>query len=81
MPSSGPAIDLVGALFDIIDVDGGGDLDEEETKRYLKAMGVAEPELDARWQAMLEAADTDGDGTIDRSEFLTYILKDEELTE
>ena len=80
MPSSGPAIDLVGALFDIIDVDGGGDLDEEETKRYLKAMGVAEPELDARWQAMLEAADTDGDGTIDRSEFLTYILKDEELT-
>ena len=30
---------------------------------------------------MLTAADTDGDGMIDRSEFLTYILKDEELTE
>ena len=78
---AGPAAELAGALFDVIDADGGGDLDEEETKRYLKAMGVADSELDERWKTMLTAADTDGDGMIDRSEFLTYILKDEELTE
>ena len=63
----GPAAELAGALFDVIDADGGGDLDEQETKRYLSVLGTAEAELDARWSTMLAAADTDGDGMIDRS--------------
>ena len=79
--AAGAAQELAGALFDVIDADGGGDLDEQETKRYLSVLGTAEAELDERWSTMLAAADTDGDGMIDREEFLTYILKDEELTE
>ena len=77
----GPAAELAGALFDVIDADGGGDLDEQETKKFLSVMGVEDKDLSDRWKVMLTAADTDGDGTIDRAEFLTYILKDEELTE
>ena len=77
----GPAAELAGALFDVIDADGGGDLDEQETKRYLSVLGTSDADLDERWSTMLAAADTDGDGLIDREEFLTYILKDEELTE
>ena len=50
-PSTCAAIDLASALFDLIDVDGGGDLDEKETKRYLKAMGVAQADLNTRWKA------------------------------
>ena len=74
------AIELT-ELFDVIDADGGGDLDEQETKRYLSVLGTSDADLDERWSTMLAAADTDGDGMIDREEFLTYILKDEELTE
>ena len=64
----------------MIDVDHGGDLDEDETKRYLRVIGVPDYQLGTKWQEMLSVADTDGDGVIDRAEFLVYILREEELT-
>jgi Ran GTPase-activating protein (RanGAP) involved in mRNA processing and transport len=75
-----PAAQLAGALFDAIDVDHGGDLDEDETKRYLRVIGVPDYQLKARWEEMLAEADTDGDGLIDRDEFLAFIVRGEEIT-
>lgn len=75
-----PAAALIGALFDVIDIDNGGDLDEEETKRYLRTTGCPDDQLQARWQEMLAQADTDGDGVINREEFLAYLMRGEDLT-
>ena len=70
---SGSADPMGDAMFDVFDADGGGNLDEQEAKRFLSVFGVADAELDECWSVVLEVVDTDGDGLIDRGEFLKWL--------
>ncbi|ONK56846.1 uncharacterized protein A4U43_C10F13710 [Asparagus officinalis] len=56
-------------VFDLMDTDKNGNLTLEELKEGLQYIGSTVDEPDA--QMLLEAADVDGNGTIDRDEFVT----------
>ena len=45
-----PAGELAANLFEILDVDGSGALDEEEAKVYLTSAGCIPAELDFYWR-------------------------------
>jgi Ca2+-binding EF-hand superfamily protein/CRP-like cAMP-binding protein len=75
----GPAGNLCGQLFDVIDDDDSGCLDEEEAKVFLRCNGCEESEVDYYYANLLRASDTDGDGRVSKLEFLAYTLGDEEL--
>jgi Ca2+-binding EF-hand superfamily protein len=77
----GSAGRLVSSLFDAIDADGSGSLDEEEGKVFLTAVGAEEDELDYYWQDMLRCADSDQDGKISKKEFMEYTLGDIEVSD
>ena len=54
-------------LFERVDVDGDGEITQEETIQYIRKQGI---DLDENAVAMIfEGADSNGDGTIDISEF------------
>ena len=74
-----PAGKLVSALFDVVDADGSGYLEEEEGKRFLSAAGCDDSELEYYWSDIIRTADANKDGKISKDEFLVYILGDEEL--
>ena len=76
-----PSGKLVSALFDVVDADGSGYLEEEEGKRFLSAAGCDDSELDYYWSDIVRTADANKDGKISKDEFLVYILGDEELDE
>ena len=79
--SLGTAGRLVGTLFDIMDADGSGFMEEGEGKRYLQAIGCEVAELDYYWSDLKRCADTNRDGRISRAEFTQFILGDMELDE
>ena len=68
-------------MFDILDMDGSGVLEEGEGKIFLRSTGCVPDQLDYYWKDLLRTADTDGDGSISKSEFSSYILVDESLTD
>ena len=76
----GPAAALCGQLFDAVDADGSGSLEEAEGKVLLLHCGCAPADLDTFWADMLAEGDRDGDGQISRAEYLQYTLGEEELT-
>ena len=54
-------------LFERVDVDGDGEITQEEAMQYIRKQGI---DLDENAVAMIfEGADSNGDGTIDVSEF------------
>jgi len=61
------------ALFAKMDKDGDGQLDREEVKEGLSAMGVSDEDADA----MIKSADTDGDGKISKNEWLINFHQNE----
>jgi len=61
------------ALFANMDKDGDGQLDREEVKEGLSAMGVSDEDADA----MIKSADTDGDGKISKNEWLINFHQNE----
>jgi len=69
-----PTIPELIALFDKMDKDGDGQLDHEEIKEGLSAMGVSDEAVDD----MIKSADTDGDGKISKNEWLINMSKTEE---
>eukprot|EP01052_Picozoa_sp_SAG31_P035987 SAG31_NODE_4422_length_3248_cov_5.342966_2_plen_774_part_01 len=75
----GSAGDICERLFDAVDKDRSGWLDETEAKFYLQCVGCDVADLDFYWRDLLRAADTDRDGKISKAEFLEYVLGDEEL--
>ena len=75
----GSAGDLCGKLFDAIDDDSSGYLEEAEGMIYLSCSGCDPTELQYYWKDLLRAADKNGDGRISKDEFLEYTLGDEEL--
>ena len=77
----GPAGQLCARLFDCLDVDGSGFLDNDEIKEYFTMQGMPDEELDYYLQDLLRAHDVDKDGLIAKDEFLAYVLGDEELDE
>ena len=77
----GPAASLCGRLFDVIDADHSGFLEESEGKIYLSMNDCDTTELDYCWNDILRTADTNGDGHIDRQEFLAYVLGKKKLTD
>jgi Ca2+-binding EF-hand superfamily protein len=56
-------------LFDKIDVDKSGTIDEREAKRFFSREGIPPAFLDQFWQDLLEKADIDSDGHISREEW------------
>ena len=78
---NGPAAQLTNALFDLVDSDGSGYLEEDEGKQFLKLQGCNEKELDYYWSDLLRTSDVNRDGKIDKVEFVNYILGDSDLTE
>lgn len=61
-----PTIPELIAAFDAIDKNGDGQLDRDEIKAAIGAMGASNETVDE----MIKAADTDGDGKISKNEFL-----------
>lgn len=59
-------------MFHMMDIDKNGNLTLEELKEGLQTIG--EPVLDKDVQILLEAADTDGNGTLDCEEFVTVYV-------
>jgi len=47
------------------DADGGGDLDADELKLVIQAMGQKNPDMDQ----IMKEVDTDGSGAVDKEEF------------
>jgi Ca2+-binding EF-hand superfamily protein len=79
----GPASRLVGQLFDMLDADGSGFLDEGEGRKFIRLAGGVndEEEVAYLWNDVRRTSDKNGDGNISRQEFLAYTLGDEELDE
>ena len=77
----GPAGRLVGALFDAIDTDGSGFLEEAEGKYFFKTMGCDPDELDYYWKDLLRCADSNADGMISKEEFVRYTMGDLEVND
>eukprot|EP01043_Picozoa_sp_COSAG02_P045444 COSAG02_NODE_4152_length_5709_cov_15.912121_3_plen_1048_part_00 len=77
---NGPAAQLTNALFDLVDSDGSGFLEEDEGKLFLQLQGCDEEELDYYWSDLLRTADVNRDGKLNKVEFVNYILGDTELT-
>ena len=71
---------MTAALFDLVDSDGSGYLEEAEGKAFLRLQNCEDSEIDYYWADLLRTADTNSDGKIDRSEFLAYCLGDTETT-
>ena len=65
-PLAGPAAALYAELFEAIDSDGSGFLDEATGKQFLRCSGCAEAELDYYWADLVRSADTDSDGRIEK---------------
>jgi len=65
-------VDMYRAVFDILDLDGGGTIEQDELKIGLEAAGknFSEEQL----MGMLAEVDEDGSGEIDFSEFLQFML-------
>ena len=57
--------DLNKVLYDAIDFDGGGSIDEKELSAFLKAVGVSEADAKTAFSHL----DTDKNGSISREEF------------
>lgn len=77
------AIAIVGQLFDQVDVDGSGFLDNgSEGKAFLRLINTEADadELNYHWRDLLRVADTNGDGRISKEELVAYILHDIDLT-
>ena len=52
----GPAGKLIEALFDAIDSDNSGTLDEVEGRAFLRIAGVAKADVSDSWASMLHSA-------------------------
>ena len=61
----------LGRMFDTIDADSSGEIDQEEGKAFLLSQGVPAKQAEELWRRLLEAADTDGDGRLTKEEWTT----------
>ena len=67
MGDSSTEEEQLGVIFDQIDTDNSGTIDAEELVMALQSVGIALTEREGL--KMMQYADTDGDGTLSRSEF------------
>eukprot|EP00262_Sarcandra_glabra_P016328 TRINITY_DN528_c0_g1_i1.p1 TRINITY_DN528_c0_g1~~TRINITY_DN528_c0_g1_i1.p1 ORF type:complete len:547 (-),score=74.56 TRINITY_DN528_c0_g1_i1:533-2173(-) len=65
-------VEVIRDMFKLMDTDNNGKITFEELKAGLQKVGsqLAEPEM----QLMMEAADVDGDGTLDYGEFVAVTI-------
>lgn len=66
-----PTIPELIAVFHRIDKNGDGQLDHDEIKEAMGAMGISDKTVDE----MIKAVDTDGDGKISQKEFLVSMTQ------
>ena len=71
-----PAAKLAGHLFELLDADGSGALDEEEGRTYLLSAGCVPDELDFYWRDLIRVSDGNDDGLVSKEEFLRYTFND-----
>jgi Ca2+-binding EF-hand superfamily protein len=67
---TGSVLRRLNRIFDVIDTDHSGTLDENEVKTYLRQEGVPESFLEQFWKEMLSMADVNADGEISRTEWV-----------
>ena len=60
----------LGRMFDTIDSDASGEVDTEEGKAFLVSQGVPSKEADKLWSKLLAEVDLNGDGKLDRQEWV-----------
>ena len=78
----GSAAELVGTLFDLVDTDKSGYLEEDEGKWFFVVCGGGDDlgrhgpllEVDYYWEDLLRTCDEDKDGKISKHEFLKFLL-------
>mmetsp|Transcript_22449 Transcript_22449/g.31208 ORF Transcript_22449/g.31208 Transcript_22449/m.31208 type:complete len:437 (-) Transcript_22449:160-1470(-) len=58
--------------FDLIDADGSGTIDSEEIEHAFKFMGIKMPQHDLL--TLKQGLDKDGDGEVDYSEFVAFMM-------
>ena len=71
-PPPADLVELLGEVFDLMDPDKSGNIEEKEGLALAHHMGVASTKKQEYWQDMLNKMDTDKDGKISRKEFETY---------
>ena len=71
---------MLSRLFDAIDADGNGNVDETEGKKFLELTGSTE-EVDLNWSLFLETAGTESEGALSKVDFVKYVLQGEDLDE
>jgi calmodulin len=69
---SSPSEDEIKQCFDQFDADNSGAIDKNEIKKVCEALGVdaSQAEIDE----LIKAADADGDGKIQYSEFKSAVM-------
>jgi juvenile hormone diol kinase len=68
-PDEKTKLEQVKALFEIIDIDGNGEIELKEYAIYLKAVGKSEEDAKIAFSKI----DTNGDGKLSRDEFATAL--------
>jgi Ca2+-binding EF-hand superfamily protein len=72
-------LEVVDALFDSIDKDGSGEIDQFEFRGLLRNLSLHYS--DERYRKLYRAIDSDGGGTIGKSEYFSLLFPYDEYTE
>ena len=74
----GTADEIIGSIFDMLDPDGAGEIEEAEGKLLLSAIGCVAEHQDYYWKDLLRTSASSG--AISKAAMTSYVLCDEKLT-
>ena len=63
----------------VVDQDHSCEMESEEGMRFLEAAGCAPAELEYYWDDLVSIADANGDGGIQKQEFISYMIEHDDL--
>ena len=59
-------------IFELMDSDGNGHIDEQEGLAIARALGDKDPQK--WWESLLKHVDVDGSGTIEQEEYVSFMV-------